>query len=193
MKRYKSAILVAMVGLTCLCSAYAATLTLDWNAVSTNADGSPINDLAGYAVFRATTSFQRNSVYISTTQAILDPLITRTNVTAPTVSLTVSNLANGATYYFRMSAYDSSGNMSAFNQDAGGFDVQISTVIPRATSSCDVNNNGSTDVVDVQLEVLQALQINSCSADLNLDGRCDVIDVQRVVISALGGSCVVGS
>ena len=57
-------------------------------------------------------------------------------------------------------------------------------------SACDVNGDGSTNVVDVQLEVNQALAMTSCTADINKDGMCNVIDVQRVVNAALGGACV---
>jgi hypothetical protein len=58
------------------------------------------------------------------------------------------------------------------------------------TSPCDVNGDGMTNVVDVQLEVNQALHITTCTADINKDGSCSVIDVQRVTNAAIGGSCV---
>jgi len=57
-------------------------------------------------------------------------------------------------------------------------------------SACDVNGDGSTNVVDVQLQVNQALGIVACTSDINRDGACNVIDVQRVVNAALGGACV---
>jgi hypothetical protein len=61
---------------------------------------------------------------------------------------------------------------------------------PPSASTCDVNNDGTTNVVDVQQEVNQALGIASCTADINKDGQCTVVDVQRVVNAALGGQCV---
>jgi len=48
----------------------------------------------------------------------------------------------------------------------------------------------ATNVVDVQLEVNQALGVAPCASDINKDGQCNVIDVQRVVNAALGGACV---
>lgn len=62
---------------------------------------------------------------------------------------------------------------------------------PVVSSACDINNNGSTNVTDVQLCANQAIGVTPCgSADINDDTRCDVIDVQRVVNAALGGACV---
>jgi hypothetical protein len=61
--------------------------------------------------------------------------------------------------------------------------------IPQA-SPCDVNRDGSTNVVDVQLAVNQALGLVSCTADISKDGKCDIVEVQRVVNAALGGLCV---
>jgi len=54
-------------------------------------------------------------------------------------------------------------------------------------SPCDVNGDGVTNVVDVQLEVNMALGISPCT---NPDSQCTVVQVQRVVNAALGGTCV---
>jgi hypothetical protein len=61
---------------------------------------------------------------------------------------------------------------------------------PPSSSRCDVNNNGVTNVVDVQLCTNQVLGTSPCTADINQDGECSVIDIQRVVNAALGGQCV---
>lgn len=70
------------------------------------------------------------------------------------------------------------GNQPAFNAGAP------------CLSACDVNQNGSTDVLDMQAAVNQALGLAPCSADINGDGQCSVLDVQRVSAAALGGQCV---
>ena len=58
-------------------------------------------------------------------------------------------------------------------------------------SACDLNGDGSTNVLDVQLTVNQAIGMKTCTTgDINKDGACNVIDVQRVVNAALGGACV---
>ena len=66
----------------------------------------------------------------------------------------------------------------------------VSGSAPAAT--CDANADGSTNVVDVQLSVNQALGVSSCASDINQDGTCNVVDVQRMVNAALGGACVGG-
>src|SRR5258706_169370 len=57
------------------------------------------------------------------------------------------------------------------------------------TSPCDVNADGSTNIIDVQLAVNQASGASPCTRDLDRDGKCNVIDVQRIIAAALGGSC----
>ncbi len=59
-------------------------------------------------------------------------------------------------------------------------------------SACDLNQDNSTNVIDVQLEVNMALGVIPCTGDINKDGVCSVIDVQRVVNAALGGQCDTG-
>jgi hypothetical protein len=59
--------------------------------------------------------------------------------------------------------------------------------------SCDVNGDGSSNIVDVQLEVNAALGAASCGyQDVDANGRCDVIDLQRVISAALGAPCHIG-
>jgi hypothetical protein len=59
------------------------------------------------------------------------------------------------------------------------------------TSACDLNNDSSTNVSDVQLCANQAIGALGCTTgDINQDSACNVVDVQRVVNGALGGICV---
>lgn len=61
---------------------------------------------------------------------------------------------------------------------------------PPPTNACDLNGDGTSNVIDVQLEVNMALGLSLCTGDINKDSQCNVIDVQRVVNAALGGQCV---
>ena len=61
---------------------------------------------------------------------------------------------------------------------------------PPSTSACDVNQDNTTNIVDVQQCVNQSLGVATCTADINKDGICNVVDVQRVVNAALGGQCI---
>jgi hypothetical protein len=59
--------------------------------------------------------------------------------------------------------------------------------------SCDVNDDGAANVVDVQLTVNAALATAACRfQDVDAGGSCNVVDVNRVVTAALGGACRVG-
>ncbi len=59
-------------------------------------------------------------------------------------------------------------------------------------SACDINWDGAINVVDVQLQVNQALGAAACASDFNRDGFCNVIDIQRGVNASLGEQCVLG-
>ena len=73
--------------------------------------------------------------------------------------------------------------------DAGAFEFGAGAAV-----SCDVNSDGSVNVIDVQLSINQALGAVACSTgDISQDGICNVIDVQRLVSAALGLGCQTGS
>jgi hypothetical protein len=63
---------------------------------------------------------------------------------------------------------------------------------PPATLACDLNHDGVTSVVDVQLAVNMSLGTIPCTANINGSGVCAVTTVQRVINAALGGPCVTG-
>jgi len=75
--------------------------TITWIAPTTNADGSPLNDLAGYRLYYSRTSGQ----YTGDNDEINMPLATSYTVTIP-------NANPGDTFYFRMTAFDTSNNES---------------------------------------------------------------------------------
>jgi hypothetical protein len=56
-------------------------------------------------------------------------------------------------------------------------------------SLCDVNQDGLTNVADVQWEIDEALGTKPAINDLNLDGVVNVVDVQIEVNAALGLGC----
>jgi hypothetical protein len=65
-------------------------------------------------------------------------------------------------------------------------------LLPPTGLTCDVNHDGSIDVLDVQLMINQVLGITTCTNDLSLIGPCNVIDVRRIVNAVLGGPCRIG-
>ncbi len=79
-------------------TATTGSATLSWNAPTTNTDGTTLTDLAGYKVYYGTSSGNYSTV------------INVGNVT----TYAISNLAPG-TYYFAVTAYDSTGAESSYS------------------------------------------------------------------------------
>jgi fibronectin type 3 domain-containing protein len=75
------------------------SVSLTWNAPILNQDGTPLIDLAGYKLYRGT----QPGVYGTVTDLHI--------ATQATVNLATGN------YYFRLTAYDTSGNESTFSNE----------------------------------------------------------------------------
>jgi uncharacterized repeat protein (TIGR01451 family) len=65
------------------------------------------------------------------------------------------------------------------------------TITAFSYSPCDVNEDKSTNVLDVQKVINEALGVASAVNDLNHDGVVNVVDVQVVIDAALGLPCLV--
>ena len=91
----------------CLLSAnttFAGSATLSWTPPTTNVDSTPLTDLAGFKVYYGTSSgYYTQSIDIN-------------NAAATTYQ--VNNLTDGTTYYFSVTAYDTSNNESSFSNEA---------------------------------------------------------------------------
>lgn len=99
----------------------AASITLGWNPNTES-------DLAGYRLFMYGSSLLNTT----TAQAMANSSVVKTDIPGVGTAFTVNNLAAATAYFFRLAAYDSSGNQSAFNRDASGNNVEISTITPAA-------------------------------------------------------------
>ena len=93
--------IVCIILAVCPSSGYAAHVTASWTAPAANADGSPLTDLAGYKVYYGLASGN----YTGTIDA--------GNVT----TCRIDNLVEGLTYYFAVTAYDTSGNESTYSEE----------------------------------------------------------------------------
>ena len=82
-------------------AAHAVDIELAWDAPTENADGSTLTDLAGYRVYRGATSGSYAQVEEAGTQT----------------SFTLTGLQQGQVYFFATTAYDTSGNESAFSDE----------------------------------------------------------------------------
>jgi len=82
-------------------SVFAGSLTLSWNAPIQNTDGTALSDLAGYKLYYGTaTGNYTNTINVG-------------NVT----TYQVNNLTDGLTYYFAVTAYNTSGNESVYSNE----------------------------------------------------------------------------
>jgi hypothetical protein len=82
----------------------AGTIKLAWDAPTTNSDGSPLTDLAGYYVYYGTAS------------GVYGPPVDAKNVT----TYTLTGLTPGQTYFIAVTAYDISQNQSQFSFEVSG-------------------------------------------------------------------------
>jgi hypothetical protein len=100
-----------------------ATVTLQWDAVTTNADGTPIKDLAGYTVFVSTQSGQYcrtgNPPKYDFSNCVEGKDMIQ--VDAQTLTVDFTNLPQGQTYYFVVTAHDKAGNHSEFSNEVSKF------------------------------------------------------------------------
>lgn len=77
--------------------------------------------------------------------------------------------------------------------DIGAYEYNGAGAMLTGALSCDVDAQGTVNVVDIQLAINQALGTAPCTtADLQENGQCNVVDVQRVISTALGGTCLLG-
>jgi hypothetical protein len=89
-------------------------------------------------------------------------------------------------------SYTIAPNLGAARQSTlviGGSEI---AVMQAGYTRCDVAQDGTTDVVDAQWIINEALGVKPAVDDFDRSGRIDVIDVQIVINSALGNGCAAG-
>ena len=102
---------------------HAARVSLSWTAPTTNQDNTPLTDLAGYKVYHG---FASRSYDVTIDVGL-------------TTSAVLSDLQDGRTYYFAVTAYDTSGNQSLF------------TEVPYTTALADTDGDGLTDEDEINI------------------------------------------
>jgi len=110
--------------------AEAASLSLSWNAPTANADGSPLQDLAGYRVYIGTSVPNCPSGSFHSVSSA-----TRSPGSGQTVSTSVTQLTGGTRYYIRITAVDDNGNESGCTGAASAVAQADLEVTPSATTS----------------------------------------------------------
>jgi PKD repeat protein len=104
-------IVTSLASFLCVSNALAGQAILSWQAPTKSADGTPLTDLAGYIIHYG----QSSGNYISSI-----------DVGNQTV-YTLTDLSEGQTYYFAVTAYDLIGNESDFSNE-------VSKTIPSASA-----------------------------------------------------------
>jgi hypothetical protein len=125
---------VAALGLVAVMMAAAgvdaATVTLSWDAPSTNANGTQLTDLAGYRIYLATTPPPCPGASFHT-------VASQTSAPSPgdVVNSRITSLETSVTYFARITAVDTSGNESGCSTAASGVAQSDLSVAPTATTS----------------------------------------------------------
>jgi hypothetical protein len=73
------------------------------------------------------------------------------------------------------------------------FDQSPSQNPPQSALTCDLNNDGVVNILDVLLMVGQVLGPTPCSNTLDGTSTCTIVDVDRVATAAGGAACRIGS
>lgn len=134
--------------------ALAGSATLSWNANTES-------DLSGYKIYYGTAS--RSGADPKTCG--LCGYSTSVNV-GNVRTYTISNLTNNTTYYFSVSAYDTSNNESAFSAQ----------VIKLISKSADLNSDGVVNMQDASILMANWGATTKPKADVNQDGYVNMQD-----------------
>jgi hypothetical protein len=125
------------------------SVQLAWDAPTTNADGTPLTDLAGY------------KLYYGSISGIYTVVINVGNQT----TYTVPDLGDGQTYYFAVTAYDTMGNESELSEE-----LRYDT--PSINIKIDTDGDGLFDEDEIKI-----YGTNPLVADTDGDGLSDGAEI----------------
>lgn len=115
--------------------ASAGQAVLSWDPPTTNADGSPLTDLSGYRIYYGTSS----GVYGTATDV------------GNVITSIITNLTDGAIYYFAVTAYDLSGNESNFSNEVNKTILSIPPGNIDTSTPASVNRVDGYDLISLEL------------------------------------------
>jgi hypothetical protein len=113
----------------------AGYLVVQWDAPTTNADGSALSDLWGYRVYVGRSPSPCPAAFDSV-ELVLSPVMVPSPRTTLSVGLT--GLTAGTTYWVQLTAFDVWGNESPCTEPVSGVAKQTVTVSPGSLSFGDV-------------------------------------------------------
>lgn len=151
-------------------ASFAGDVTLSWTPPTVNQDGTYITDLAGYAVYYGTASGS----------------FTDTIDVGNVITYQLKNLGDRLTYYFIVTAYDTSGNESQYSNEVSRYIVQ-SPADGQIGNSLDIDSDGVEDTLDNCLAIANTDQAD---ADMNTIGdACDSGSASNYICSGTGADC----
>ena len=133
-------------------------------------DANTESDLAGYRVFSSTFSL----LGVTTTAASGISSVQKSTVGV--VTQTDMVLVSGVTRYFRLTAFDTSGNQSEFNVDGSSQPAVLVVLIKPG----DMNNDGRVGITDLSI-LLSNYGSTDPRADINNSGRVDLTDLSLLL------------
>ena len=149
----RTLLLVSLLAVPC----FGSTVTLQWDA-NTEAD------LDGYRLFVSTKTL----LSMPTQQAMITDAIKKSTTTATTFT---PLLAANTTYYFRLTAFDKTGNQSGFNVDYSSNPYQVIKFVKKG----DINNDDKVDGFDY-IQFLVDWTTYNPRSDFDNNGKIDGVD-----------------
>ncbi len=122
-----SAVLLLILAVALAGPAMAATATLTWTAPTTNTDGTPLTDLAGYKVYVSAT--------VDGTYALIGTVAAATTTYTDTVTVPNNTITRR---YYVVTAFDGAGNESAYSNQAVKSFFGVDTIGPKAPTNLTV-------------------------------------------------------
>ncbi len=159
-------IITCLITLLSSSSSFAGDVTLSWTPPAINEDGTYITDLAGYKVYYGTTSGN----YSGTIDV------------GNMISYHLNDLGDRLTYYFAVTAYDTSGNESQYSNEVSRF------ITPQPEVLCDTGK-----LYDCSLNCVSAAEAASRTGDGICDDGISGIDLKCSDFSNDGGDCIIGN
>lgn len=143
-------LIMTMVAATLHCGALtaeAAQATLAWSAPTTNTNGTAATNLAGF------------NVYVGTSSGSYSQKINAGDVT----SYTVANLNSGSTYYFAVTAYNTSGMESTYSNQASKTFPAVYTITATVGSGGTITalNNSNVSLATNSTSTITSVSVTS--------------------------------
>ena len=135
---YGNPLFIVLLLLVFLFSSPAAAgyLNLEWEAPSTNVDGTQLTDLAKYRIYyRAGSGACAQAAYRELASPLPNP------IDGTLVSYALAGLTTGTTYFVQVSAIDASGNESACSNEVSGQAKAEAADSTAPTGSLTINEN----------------------------------------------------